>query len=431
MKKKILWFASLLLLGVLSYATSEYSLAQAEQEIKGIQDGWAINDKCGVDFTEEVATHIVESGAKYVRINFRLSPLFPDWETAVEVTDTGDPCNRTALSLYDEIMVTVDRVDPDRQLTIIGLLSNESWHGSQSEWQANSAEREGGSGRNPYLEEFVQSADLLIDHFREDGRILIWEIWNEPNAYTGYDPETGYIGSSFIYPSNFAWLLRLVYPYCADAGVQCISGGVFGHDLVGLDVMIDGQRVTKKGNPVRPQYRVESQADSRDRRPIPDPAEPGLDDLSGATYLRDTYAAGSASAEWPEIKAEFGTNPMDGFGQHIYVDQNVTMGGTSESKILDYLSSLRGVYAHNRYEGKRTDKKTFLTEIGWATPNGPDQYGVQAQNLSTAYQASSSTSYVEAACWFQLRDNKSAGLYYGLFDADGRAKDSLTAFLEQ
>jgi PKD repeat protein len=250
-----------------------------------------------------------------------------------------------------------------------------------------------------------------MPHFADT--IHTWEIWNEPNAYTSYSEQAGYTGSSFIYPSNFAWLLAQVYPICDASGVQCISGGLFGHDLVGVQTMVEGQRVTKRGIPARPAYRVMPEASRHSGPSVPLVTEATIEALSGAEYLRNTYEMGIAYADWRGIKARSGSYPLDGVGQHIYIDQNAT---TTAAKIGDYLNSVRNTYTSGKYEGGRTNKLTFVTEFGWpANPALDIAYQTrQADNLSIAYEAFRNTAYVKTACWFQLSDNISPEMHYGL-----------------
>ena len=145
---------------------------------QGLQDGWAIDDAGNVLFTDAVAAKIAEAGAGWVRINFRLGG-FEDWTE----TETFD---YSALDLYDEV---VDNA-LNNNLKVLGLLSNESWHGDQSVWQANNAERDEGNGDNDYLRNFsLKAAVILAGHFA--GRVDLWEVWNEPNAYTTYSDEEG------------------------------------------------------------------------------------------------------------------------------------------------------------------------------------------------------------------------------------------------
>ena len=77
---------------------------------------------------------------------------------------------------------------------------------------------------------------------------------------------------------------------------------------------------------------------------------------SGSEYLRATYEQGKLNAGWDSIRDETGSFPLDGIGQHIYVDQE---GTTSARKIGSYLRDVRNAYA--AFEGKKTTKDTYVT----------------------------------------------------------------------
>jgi len=283
----------------------------------------------------------------------------------------------------------------------------------------------GGNGDNGYLKDFSKMAAVpLAQHF--SGRISSWEVWNEPNAYTQYSSTTGYTGASFIYPSNFAWLLRHVYEDVKDAGitgVQFVSGGLFGHDIGGLDSVMDGRLVTKRGDPMTRGYGP----GPKNGLDVALGARPPKDSdalTSGSEYLRATYEQGKVNAGWDAIRATTGSYPLDGIGQHLYVDQG---GTTSARKIGSYLRDVRNAYA--TYEGKKTAKETVVTEVGWATDRVSK--ATQAKNLEIAYGQFSKTSYLRTACWFQLRDIAAASLYYGLltpFDPPWEEKPSWDAY---
>src|SRR3954462_12834394 len=81
----------------------------------GTQGGWAINDSGNILLTDAVADRMAQSGAGWVRLNFRLGPY---------ASDTS-----TFYSKYDTI---VNRLR-SRGLQIVGLMSNESWRGSQTD----------------------------------------------------------------------------------------------------------------------------------------------------------------------------------------------------------------------------------------------------------------------------------------------------------
>jgi hypothetical protein len=356
---------------------------------RGLQDGWAIDNSCGVMFTPQVAEAMADAGAAWVRINFRLGAS-PSWTEPA-------PCGKPALELYDAV---VDNARAEG-LQVLGLLSNESWPGDQDDWQANRAEwGPGGSGDNAYLADFAtKAAGELMIHFA--GRVDAWEVWNEPNAYSYYNEWEGYRGSTFIYPSNFAWLLRRVNEARSAAGVSgtpLISGGVFGHDLTAALTPTLAGVETKRGDPQTPGYAAP--------RGVARPAAPPSADAavldSGAEYLRATYDQGIALAGWGDLEAY----PLDGLGQHLYVDQGAT---TSAAKITAYLEAVRAVPLEHP---GATPPPTWITEVGWATNNV--SYETQAANLRTAYDTFEATGYVAVPFWFQLRDIEGAGLYYGL-----------------
>jgi hypothetical protein len=368
-------------------------VGDAKSPERGLQDGWAIDNACGVMFTPEVATAIADAGATWARINFRLGAS-QTW------TETATCKGISALDLYDTA------VDNARAagLEVLGLLSNESWPGSQAEWQANSAERNPwSSGNNDYLVAFSKNAgSVLFEHFA--GRVAAWEVWNEPNAYTSYSPDAGYTGSTFIYPSNFAWLLRHVYEEAEASGVTgivIVSGGVFGHDLTATLAPWGTGVEHKRGDPQTPGYIV------------PGGTKPSLslsaDPIalkSGADYLRATYSQGIALAGWDLLRLLYARYPLDGIGQHVYVDQG---SSTTSAKIEGYLGAVRAVALEHP---EVAPPPTWITEIGWTTASVSP--AIQAANLNAAFNTFEAVAYVDSAFWFQLRDIAAAGMYYGL-----------------
>jgi hypothetical protein len=132
-------------------------------------------------------------------------------------------------------------------------------------------------------------------------------VWNEPNAYTSSGPGPGeFSGSSFIYPSNFAWLQKRSYVAIKaaqpGAASTVISGGLLGHDIGGATVTLvkrgdARQTVTKHSGSGAPRAGAGTTCTSN----VP----------SGADYLCNTYRMGQQKAAWTE-----GAYPLDGIGQH-------------------------------------------------------------------------------------------------------------------
>lgn len=381
---------------VTTYVPIIATSASGLQANQGLQGGWAINDNGGLTFPHALQNQlplIASAGAGWVRINFRLGSCYSNW--------TAAGCNgSTALEQYD-ILVNDAR---SRGLRVLGLLSNESWPLPQPEWTANNAEIAGGNGDNPYLAAFSQQAAVVLSrHFQ--GRIDTWEVWNEPNAWTS-NPSPGiYVGGTFMYPSNFAWLLTHVYEdtrLAGVSGVQFISGAVFGHDPGGLNRTIQGVDVLMRGD-----YRAARRSDAGPLSEAPTSTVP-----SGAEYLTNTYQQGQLNAGWNRVRARWGSYPLDTIGQHLYIDQGEE---TSSTKIRAYLDDVRKAYV--AFEGSATARKTVITEVGWSTAFVSE--AVQASNLQTAYSTFETTSYLTNAYWFAIQDVPEANLYYGLQTGGG------------
>jgi hypothetical protein len=337
--------------------------AKAASGNQGLQGGWAIDNSGNVDFPHSTKNQLPlmqEAGAGWIRVGFRLGSCYSDW------TSTG--CNgTTALQQYDLVINDAQ----SRGLKILGLIDNESWPGGLSNWDANNAENSGGNGDNSYLQAFSQlAAVVLTQHFA--GRINTWEIWNEPSQ-----------SATYLYPSNFAWLLRHVYEDTRKAG---LSGLTFVSGGITCLQNSKNNRITSVS--------------------------------SGADYLTNTYQQGKKLAGWDMIKATYGSYPLDGIGQHIYIDGFTT---TSSARITSCLNYQRNTYVS--YEGSATPKKTTITEFGWATNNVSE--GTQASNLQTAYTTFQKTPYVQNAYWFDIQDIPEANpsLYFGL-QTGGSASDN-------
>lgn len=348
----------LLAMHTASFSGPGSSTASAQSGLDGgfgLEFGQVIDNAGQIRFTDANAERIVQAGATWVHINFRLGG-FEDW---TETTTFG----YSALSLYDEIVATAQR----HGLRVVGLLSNEAWHGGLGDWQVNSAEDEGGNGDNVYIQEFSQhAAVVLAAHFA--GRVDDWEVWNEPNATPTY-----------LHPSNFAWLLARVYQEVKAAGVSSarfISGGL--------------SSVQDVDDNVTPQS-------------------------TGADFLRATYAQGQTLAGWESIRASHGSYPLDIVGQHLYVDG---YRRTTRAAIQTALQLVRDAYVEA--EGGSEAKRTLITEIGWASGNVSAQ--TQADNLQLAFAELLATPYVQGASWFFLRDEPASDLSFGLRRSDDTEK---------
>lgn len=322
----------------------------------GIQYGSPMDNDGTIRLTDTVADAIAGTGSGIVRLVFK----------------TGNYGSDTAAwyAKYDQI---VDRLRA-RGLTIIGFVGYEMLYGTQAQWCENNVENGGTDGYNSYIDSLGYMIGRVASHF--EGKVKYWEVWNEPNAWTSNPSPGVYTGGTFIYPSNFAALLGHVYTqlkYYNQINCEVISGGLFGHDIAGM-------------NPAG----------------------------AGANYLSDTYYMGINYGSWNWILSNVGTYPLDHIGQHIYITQG---GLVAQTNMAAYSDWVRDAYV--TYEGVNTLKKTFITEYGWETPvsEGVSEAD-QATNISRSIAAFNSKSYVAGSTWFFLQDEV-ADLKYGIFKLTG------------
>jgi hypothetical protein len=381
--------------------------AAAAPSGQGLVGGWGVGDTGVVSFPHSLQSQLPimhEAQAGWVRINFRLGNCYQTWTTPVSTSDVNvhgcDPglVGQTALQAYDEVVNTAQQ----SQLQVLGLLSNEAWQGVQDQWVANNAETTTGNGDNPYLDDFAQqAAGVLAQHFA--GRINRWEIWNEPNAWTSFDNAGHVWGSTWIYPSNFAWLLTRSYSAIkqANGSATVVSGGILGTDAGGTPILVPGPGSPK---PLKKYATVPTwQRTPNGKHPACISNVP----TSGAGYLCDAYAMGIAMTGWAQ------PYPFDAIGEHLYIDQAAV---TTNNRVKANIEDVRQAYLS--YEGSKTSKQTELTEFGWTSQPGSATYSAdanrQAQNLQVAYSVFQGTHYVTRAYWFSVQDVPEGNIWYGL-----------------
>jgi hypothetical protein len=348
--------------------------------VLGLDEGWALNNNGSQLVTSAQIATTYQVGARYVRINFRLGSA-TSWTS-------------TLLSAYD----TVVNNYISHGIQVLGLVNQEATHGSnQAQWTANNYEYTGGNGDNSFIANSYRGAlQLLVAHFHD--RVKLWELWNEPNVCTT-GCGTANPGGTFIFPSNFAALLADAYgaikPSYPD--VTLISGGIFGHDIGGV---------------VSPNN-------------------------AGATYLQNTFIMGvGTTGTWQSFMIGGGAfpYPLDGIGQHLYVDQG---GTTSSSTISSYYTWLHQVplpYVTPQPNGTPQPNSaslppSYLTEGAWSTHSLSQD--VQAQNLDTLFQTTKGVGFVPLAIWFELQDNPPGNQYFGLIDQNGNYKQSYSHYQAQ
>jgi hypothetical protein len=306
------------------------------------------NDTRTVIFGQRDLDALRELGAQAVRLELRLGPN-PAWDQA----------------LLDRYAGIVGRLQ-ELGIAVIGLLSHQIVPGPrQVDWNANNAEN-GGTGTNPFVDRYVEVATQLAQAFKG---ISLWEIWNEPNAWTRHPSPTEYSGSTFIYPSIYAGLLTRAIQQIRRTrpDAKIMSGGVFCHNIGG------------------------------DLTP----------DSAGAGYLQ----AVASRLERATI------GKLEAIGLHIYLDHSGVLNPKNLRTALQYIQ--RAVPGMEK-------GPIDITEAGWQSP--PLAPEVQAANLQSLFQTSKDAGNVDIVCWFLIRDNPAAKLYFGLCRADYSRKPAFAEF---
>lgn len=337
----------------------------------GFALGWVLSDDARqILLGDRQLQALREAGARLVRVDFRLG-RHPSWDEAI-------------LGQYERVVESLAGVGVD----VLGLAG----HGivpnpQQAQWTANNAEIDGGDGHNPFVDAYVTALQALARRFQ--GRVRLWELWNEPNVWTHQERRgaaTAYSGGSYIYPSNYAAVLARAYTAVKGAASlgdsTLISGGVLGHNNGGA---------TNAGN-------------------------------TGASYLHAVYEMGlRGPGGWEAVHSQFGSYPLDALGQHLYLDQG---GACPPEHIQSYLGWLR--QSVEPYEGANSAKPIYLTEAAWSTASVPAL--VHASNLTTLFRVCAQMPYVAGVLWYELRDNAAARTYYGVIDPDWTHKPAFAAF---
>ena len=338
----------------------------------GADNGWAVDNSGNVLLTSTIAGQMVAGETGWIRVEMRLFGTHTNWDG-------------TILSEYDSAVNNARNAG----MQVLLLIDGGSWPGGQSAWCANNAENNPGTnGDNAYVEDYAtNAAAVIVQHFQD--RVKYYELWNEPNCW-GSSPSNGvFVGCTYIYPSNYGWLLArswvAVHETMQISDVTLFFGGVFGHNIGG---------VTSYAN-------------------------------AGAQYVDDTYSTGTnvdKGQSFHYTKTNFNAYPLDGVGEHIYLNPGGLVASNTFRQYEDWVRQ-----AYTKYEGASTPKKTFITEFGWQTTNsvhtnnGVSQ-AVQDTNLVTAFSAIAATPYVQMAIWFQWKDNPAGSLWYGVVDSSNNPK---------
>lgn len=292
---------------------------------------------------------------------------------AADMWTNGSP----NLATYDTVVNNLRA----QGITIVMLINGESYHNANNyDVNANANETNSlANGDNAYVDSFVTNAVLpLVAHFHD--RVKVYEIWNEEAA-----------SATYVYPSCYSWMMTKSW--------QAV------HETLGYS---DCLVITSDGSDGT---------------------------VSCGTYVTSMFQEGNGSVvnSFLSNRNLYGVYPMDGYGQHLYIDGWEL---APSADIQNCISNYHGFYA--AYEGSGTTKGTWVTEFGWdanylqqrnSTWSWAKCLSVQASNLTTSFNVFNTQgagSYVKFASWFNWQDGSVGD--FGLHDTSGNPTPAYTNF---
>jgi len=321
--------------------------AAAELPFVGVNPGAPIWNG-SVLLNDDLAADIAGSGCRLVRVNFRI--------------DGNATWTSEHLAKYDEIIAAARA----HNLQILGLIAYEMLPGGQADWNENYDT----TGMNPWIDDFADTAFMLIDRYKDD--IKVWELWNEPSCWS-VPPNTNPLnpGCFYLWPRNYARLMVETYGRCetlggagflADNGLSFSTGGLFAHDIGG-----------------------------------------------GYNHAMDYFSQVYFQTDiWNDFEAAHGRRyPWDYFGYHFYINGG---GAVDLDRLASYFNTVRS------WQTDRNDPSDILvTEFGWNT-NGVSLQ-LQAENLKRTYDWLRTQDDIVAAMWYQWNNGDGGwGLTFSLGD---------------
>lgn len=275
----------------------------------------------------------------WVRLNFILGP----WSSPEDTTlHNGLTWKQT----YDEI---INRFVA-KGIQIYGLIGAEAYT-----YPVDTLEQYSGpdpNGAEAWINRYTYNFVKIVDDFKD--RIRVYESYNEPNNWTNSS-------TPIVHPAWFARILQEVY-----LNTKLFNG--HNTDPLWQVTLVSGALFT-------------------------------FDLNTGGSYINDTYWYGKNVWAWDWTYAQTGSYPLDGFGQHLYVEQ----GSSDPTAIAAALNTNIDDFWNNIY-AYETDpaKQIWVSEFGWESGIYGETF--QSDNLTTAFDVLQNDGRIRLAIWFTLSD---------------------------
>lgn len=305
----------------------------------GIDIGQPINPSTGAINPGSDTSVIGPTCTKWVRVNFILGP----WSSP---TDTTLYNGKTWAQAYGEI---IDKLLA-KGISIYGLIGTEAYTNP-----AGILEQFPGADSSlsaAWIAGYTANFVSIVDIFKS--KVQVYESYNEPNNWTNSN-------TAIVHPAWFSLMLQEIYlntKYFNGHNsipawqVNLVSGALFTFDL-----------------------------------------------NDGGQYINDTYWYGKNVYAWDWTHQQTGSYPLDGFGQHIYVEQ----GSANVSLVTNAIkANLNGFWNNIYVYETNPNKKIWISEFGWESNTYGQQF--QSTNLLTGFNVFQNDPRVSLAIWFTLSD---------------------------
>ena len=310
--------------------------------------------------------NFTDVGAHWVRINFVLGPWSsPDDTTVLEGHDWAGAFRAILDGLYGQGHEVYALVGHEC-VAIAGLDAAKLFRSPPAQQSAAEV-----ADATRWIEQYAVNFGRIVDLFGD--RVKVFESFNEPTANVFHPP-------AIVHPDWFARMLQAIYEKVriemGRTDVKLVSGPLQG--------LHDNQNF----------------------------AEP---------YLRDTYEAGKRDLGWGQPGRPI---PFDGVGYHMYLLNRLNPNWAAHEQLVrreygEYIGAMMRAIQDN--EGQNTQKRLFISEIGWRCLNYSQAWlDFQARNVQLALELTSADTSVEIAIWFCTLDFKDGAepFFYGLFRQD-------------
>jgi len=328
------------------------------------------------------------TGARWVRLNFVLGPWSdpgdPVWTDTYHRIIQGliDAWGGEGPQIYALVGAEATRPDPRNLFRFPPLEATWALSGYSNaalqkiEQYVEDHVADVGETPDEWIERYAGHFETIVRKFND--QVFLFETFNEPDDWHHMHPPDK--PEDKLNPFGKTWSQAWIHPYWLAKMLQSIY-----------------QRVNPLGVKV-----------------ITGPLEGIWENWDvPADYLNKVYEAGRRLFDWDD-----GNYPFDGVGYHLYLHEGFNpdedeVAANIQRAYVGHLNRIEQVIIQN--EGQDADRKLYISEFGWPTPN-PDsaaEQGFQAHAMRTAFDILKADPRVALAIWFCTQDfpGKNYGLY--------------------